>query len=889
MAQVDAHFSTGLPELDRLLKGVIPGDNIVWQVESIDDYSAFVKPFYEQGLASGRTVVYFRFAQHAALVPEDAGVRTYVLDPSMGFEHFLLEIHRAIEQAGRGAYYVFDCISTLAVEWYSDQMLGNFFMLTCPYLFDLETVTYFALLRNTHSMYATTPITRTTQLLLDVFRHRDRLYVHPLKVQQRYSPTMHMFHEWRRGEFAPVSESYTISDVLASRPRAALDSAGARLGVWTRAFVQAQEILDNVEQGVRSEERARAIFQRLLRMVVSRDERVLRLAERYLSLRDILALGRRMIGTGRVGGKTVGMLLARAIIEQREPRWRDHFEVHDSFYIASDVFYTFLVHNGCWWMRLKQKDPNDYLNNAERGRQRILMGNFPEYIVNQFANMLDYFGQSPIIVRSSSLLEDNFGNSFAGKYESIFCANQGSRDKCLEDFISAVKTIYASTMSEKALSYRARRGLLDRDEQMALLVQRVSGSLHGNFFYPQIAGVGFSFNPYVWSDDIDPEAGILRLVFGLGTRAVDRADQDYTRIVALNAPTRRPESSPDDVRRYAQRKVDVLDLEGNQLISADFPDVVRQCPHQKLDLFVSRDSEAERIAREQQLKGVCTDVLTFDRLLADTSFVADMSEMLRTLQEAYENPVDIEFTCNFLPDGQYRINLVQCRPLQVKAEIAMTDRPGDVNRSDVVVETRGPIIGQSRLTAVDRCIYVVPSVYGQMPLNERYGVARCIGKLMHLDEPDPPETIMLIGPGRWGTTTPSLGVPVSFAEINTVSVLCEIVAMRDDLVPDVSLGTHFFSELVEMEILYLAVFPNQEKNVLAKAFFEEQPNRVTALLPEAAPFERAIRVFDPAKWHNGRSLKVYAHTPEQNALCYVDRAKRSIVGSMVEECQNEEG
>ena len=162
--------------------------------------------------------------------------------------------------------------------------------------------------------------------------------------------------------------------------------------------------------------------------------------------------------------------------------------------------------------------------------------------------MLDYFGQSPIIVRSSSLLEDNYGNAFAGKYESVFCANQGPHAKRLQDFLSAVKTVYASTMSEKALRYRAQRGLLDRDEQMSLLVQRVSGGCYGSLFFPQIAGVGLSRNPYVWSECIDPAAGVVRLVFGLGTRAVDRSDDDYTRIVALNAPERRPESDFDEVR-----------------------------------------------------------------------------------------------------------------------------------------------------------------------------------------------------------------------------------------------------------------------------------------------------------------------------------------------------
>ncbi len=158
--------------------------------------------------------------------------------------------------------------------------------------------------------------------------------------------------------------------------------------------------------------------------------------------------------------------------------------------------------------------------------------------------MLDYFGQSPIIVRSSSLLEDSYGNAFAGKYESVFCPNQGPHHRRLEELLGAVKTVYASTMSEKALRYRAQRGLLDQDEQMSLLVQRVSGVGYGSLFYPQVAGVALSRNPYVWNECIDPAAGVVRLVFGLGTRAVDRTDDDYTRIVALNAPAAPPGKRP---------------------------------------------------------------------------------------------------------------------------------------------------------------------------------------------------------------------------------------------------------------------------------------------------------------------------------------------------------
>ena len=578
-----------------------------------------------------------------------------------------------------------------------------------------------------------------------------------------------------------------------------------------------------------------------------------------------------MIGTGQVGGKTVGMLLARAILKKTDSRWDEVLEPHDSFFVGADVFYTYLVQNGLWWMKQKQKDPQTYLVGAEQVRKKMLGGTFPEYIIKQFSDMLDYFGQSPIIVRSSSLLEDSFGNAFAGKYESVFCANQGSKDKRLENFLSAVRTIYASTMSEKALTYRAQRGMLDRDEQMALLVQRVSGAVYDKFFYPQLAGVGLSFNPYVWSKNIDPAAGVLRLVFGLGTRAVDRHDDDYTRVVALNEPTRRPESNFDEAMEYSQKKVDFLDLKANQLLSKRFSEITRESPGLPVEMFVSRDESLVRRAAQAGLKDANVNVLTFDELLEDTQFIKDMREMLQMLQVAYDNPVDVEFTATFLSNDRYKINLLQCRPFQCKGGSDVPAVPMGIPKKDMVLEAHGAVIGQSREVEVDRLVYVVPSVYGQLPISDRHDVARLIGRIMHIEEANSPKITMLLGPGRWGTTSPSLGVPIHFSEINTVSVLCEIVAMREGLVPDVSLGTHLFGEMVEMGILYMAVFPSKKSNFLNEDFFDRSDNKLVELLPDATKWASAVRVIDIPDLPGEVTVTLNANTFDQRVVCYFRR------------------
>ncbi len=865
MYTYETTFTTGLPGLDTVVQGILPGDNVVWQVDAIEDYQVLVAPFVEAGLASGRPVVYFRFADHPVLIAQQSAVSLVELDPCAGFEVFISRIQQVAEKSGHGTLYVFDCLSELATIWYSDQMLANFFLLTCPYLFERESVTYFALFRNFHSSRALKPITTTTQLLLDVFHYQGKHYIYPQKVYLRHSPSINMLHLWEGDEFLPVTASALISSILTSVNWSGLDP-DCRPGAWEKAFVEGEEVLNRVKIGVYEREREEEVFRCLCRMVVSRDPVMKGLVCKYMRLEDILEIIRRMIGTGLIGGKTVGMLLARRILQSNSPRFTELLEAHDSFYVGSDVFFTFLVENGVWWVREKLSNPATFLEGSEIARQRTLSGRFPDYIVRQFVQMLAYFGQSPIIVRSSSLLEDNFGNSFSGKYESVFCPNQGSPERRLEDFLSAVRTVYASSMSEKALRYREQKGLLEQDEQMALLVMRVSGSIHGRYHYPHAAGVGFSFNPYVWNENIDPKAGVVRLVFGLGTRAVDRSDDEYTRVVALNAPDRRPEVNFEEVRQYAQRRVDYLDLDANRLVSGHFLDVIAASPDVPVRLFASTNG-----GPSCGPEGVCrpTWVLTFDKLLNSTGFVEDMKTMLQVLHDAYNYPVDVEFTLNFLDDQEYRINVVQCRPLLVKGMDTQTSVPIDVPPAQRIIAATGAVIGHSRCIRIDRFIYVAPAVYGKLTIQERHEVARLIGRLNLTIAPNGPENVMVLGAGRWGTSSPSFGIPVAFADINRVAVICEIVAMREDLVPDVSLGTHFLNELIEMDMLYLALFPHKGDNYLCDEFFEVTPNRLLEYFPEAERWKDVIKVVHSADAAGaGGGITLAADSLKQKVVCY---------------------
>lgn len=825
--------TTGLPELDAVLGGLLAGDTMVWNVEHIADYQRVVSPFVAAARRDGRKLVYFRCARHDALV--GAGdAEEVVLPPEMGFEEFLQMVHQTIAYSGTGAYFLFDCLSDLAADWYSNAMLGNFFVLTSPRIRKFDGVACFGLFRGHHSRHALEPIRQSTSLFLEAFQAFDRFFVLPVRTEARHSAFVHLLHEWLPdGRFDVVHSSALIAQVTGPAAFRA-DRVRGHAKDITRKAMQFVESPPTQADEMQAAEKLR---QQMIRMIITRDASILPLVEKYLTLADIIDVQRRMIGTGLIGGKTVGMLLARRIVEQDVPALIPRLEMHDSFYVGSDVFYSFLVQNDLWEYRQHQHSMETFLDDIDEARERIQRGTFPEHIIRAFERMLDYFGQYPIIVRSSSLLEDNYGNSFAGKYESVFCANQGSPQERIRDFLDAVRTVYASSMSREALSYRAHHGLLKKDEQMALLVMRVTGEIQpGETFYPHVAGVGFSYNPFVWSPEIEADAGVMRLVFGLGTRAVDRVDDDYTRVVALNAPMRRPEGSLDEIVRHSQRKVDYINLKKDRLATGSFSELALNAEHIPLELFTSEDSAVSTADRSVR-------ILTFDRLLSKTPFVEDFRRILSALAAAYGKPVDMEFAANFTMDEtDYDIHLLQCRPLHIQGGPQQEYEPDiQVDEKDILLAGKGAVVGHSRVLRLDWILYVAPEKFSALPEQDRHEIARAIGTL-NRTLGGRGDTLFVAAPGRWGTHMASLGVPVTFAEMSRISAICELHLMHEHLVPDVSLGTHFFGELVEMNMLYFAVFPGRAGNILREKTILDAPNHLAGLAPDFAKWASVLHV-----------------------------------------------
>ncbi len=852
-------YSTGIEGLDHVIDHMRMGDNVVWQVDTIDDYFRFALPYAETSLTMNNRVVYMRFAAHEPILTADRCSVIYTLDSFSGFESFSAEVHSIITHEGRGICYVFDCLSDLQSAWATDLMIGNFFMVTCPFLYEMGTIAYFSILRNSLSFKTIARIRETTQVLIDVYNSRGNYYIHPLKAQNRYSPTMFFPHLLKNSKLTPITNSVDAARLIDHIQQKGYVGTRRTLDYWDRLFLRAEDLQGSIE---RSNER-NVMLEDLCRIMMGKDPRILGLAVRNFSLEDFLNIRDRLVGTGYIGGKTVGMLLARKILANSgEPRWNELLEPHDSFYIGSDVFYSYIVHNGWWRVFMEHKTPEKYFTAAAKLKELMQWGTFPEEIYESFQHIVDYFGQSPYIVRSSSLLEDAFGNAFAGKYESFFCVNQGPPSQRFAGFIDAVRKVYASTMDEDALAYRLQRGLDRLDEQMALLVQRVSGSYHADYFFPNLAGVGLSYNTFVWKSGIDPKGGMLRLIMGLGTRAVNRTEGDYPSIIALDAPMARPHHGREDARRYSQHNVDVLDIKENEICTIPLNRIISEKINIPLDILAERDTDAEKSLADMGKPGSEVWVLTFANLLSETSFAADMKKILTTIEKNYDYPVDIEFTVNFTQDREYHINLLQCRPQQTRRHETVVEVPSEVDQERILFQSRGHFLGGSIIRPLHRIIYIDPEHYSSLPLARKYDVARLVGRLNHqLKRESIP--VLLMGPGRWGTSTPALGVPVRFSEINNISVLVEIAHMRDNLIPELSFGTHFFQDLVETDIFYVALFPEKEGVFINNNHLMSRENILSALLPDDARYADTVRVYDT----EGR-LTIAADIVSQRVLCF---------------------
>jgi hypothetical protein len=650
------------------------------------------------------------------------------------------------------------------------------------------------------------------------------------------------------------------------------------LAPWDMLFAQG-EAYENLppEERERVKHDLQEIKVVLIKSMISDHLEYLGIAKEWFDIADLKEIRRRRIGRGKIGGKAAGIKLAESVLRKKaSPELLGDLSVPESWFVGADVFYRFTQVNGLLaYANQKYKTKDEIRQDYPTIRDSFRRGRFPEEFIDNLRSILDQTKGIPLIVRSSSLLEDSFGTSFAGKYESHFCPNQGADKENLGDLVAAISRVYASVYSPDVLLYRRRMGLIDYDERMAILIQQVVGSQHGRYFLPSAAGVAFSRNQFRWSPRIDRKAGFLRMVWGLGTRAVDTVAGDYPRLVALSHPELRPETSPQAIRRYSQSKVDVIDLEKNEFLTLPVNQVISgHLPHLRwIGQHYQQGSLQDFVSRPLNLNPKEV-VITFHELLRKTPFPKLMRDMLATLEQAYKTPVDTEFAIILTDEGTnepgVNIGLVQCRP-QSQLITQRAKLPSNIPPERKVF-TIDRVVPNGRVSNVRYLVYVQPQGYNRLPVGPiRRELA---GVVSNLNQKLEGETFFLMGPGRWGSSNTELGIPITYADIYNSSALIEL--FEGDEAPEPSYGTHFFQDLVEAKIFPLALAIDGPEDSFNRRLFEQSANSLTALLPEAAEWSDVIRLIDLEAIGPGERLQLVMDNDADQAVAYLTSTPEDV-------------
>jgi pyruvate,water dikinase len=594
------------------------------------------------------------------------------------------------------------------------------------------------------------------------------------------------------------------------------------------------------------------------------------IAKNFCEIDDFYNLLQKMIvlpeGHGKLGGKGAGLFLAQKIIE-KSTQFTDTLsdvKTPKTWYITSDGLMNFMYYNNMEdVIEQKYKDIDEIRQEYPHVVQAFKNSNFSPDMTNGLSRALDDFGENPVIVRSSSLLEDRMGSAFAGKYKSLFLANQGTKQERMEQLMDAIAEVYASTFGPDPIGYRIEKGLLDFNEEMGILIQQVVGEKVGKYFFPAFAGVAFSNNEFRWSPRIDREDGLIRLVPGLGTRAVDRIGNDYPVLVSPGKPDLRINQTFHDIVGYSPKSIDVINLETNQFETIEIDQLIKEVSNKYPminEVFSIIDGRYVKKPIGLGIDAKKDDiVVTFENMISKGKYIDQLRMMIHELKDKLDTPVDIEFACS----GGH-LYLLQCRPQSSASENQSAVIPDDVPK-DKIIFTANRYVSNGKVPNIAYAVYVDPENYSEIEsLDYLMDIGKAVGKLNKML---PKKTFILMGPGRWGSRDDiRLGVKVTYSSINNTAVLIEIAKQKGSYTPDLSFGTHFFQDLVEANIRYLPLYPDNNDVIFKREFFFNYENTLTRFLPEFEHIADTLKVINIREATGGQTLRILLNADEDRAM-----------------------
>jgi hypothetical protein len=645
------------------------------------------------------------------------------------------------------------------------------------------------------------------------------------------------------------------------------------------SLLEIKEIINRFVRSTRGDEQALSRSDdlqariALIRRFLSERLEFIRIARDNMTVHDFGRILSRVAGpsqgTGKLGGKSAGMLLAEHILAKkaRTDAAIGDFKVPDSWFITSDGLIDFIHYNFLEDLQSFKFSPIEEIRNNYAYIEQVCKQSFfsPE-MVGQLRIILDDMGEDPLIVRSSSLLEDSKGTAFSGKYRSLFLVNTGPKEERLAALADAIAEVYASIFNPDAIQYRAERGLLDYYEEMGVLIQRVVGTRVGRYFFPAFAGVAFGNNEFRWSPRIRREDGVVRMVAGLGTRAVDRVGNDYPVLISPGQPGLRVNITPEDIVHYSQKQIDILNMETRRFETHDIDEIIREVgtefPLWEKTLSVWDGSVVRKASRALNQPDRDNMVVTFAALFESTGFIKQMREIMRILRESFGMPMDVEFA----HDGR-TLHILQCRPQSRLEDETVSEVPVSIPDERKIFSAHR-FVTSARITGIRTIIYVDPEGYAQM--TSQTEMAAVGDAVSRLNARLPRRSFILMGPGRWGSRGDiRLGVKATYSDISNTAMLIEIARKVGNYVPDLSFGTHFFQDLVESNIRYLALYPDEPGNIFAWEFFRNSANVLPELLPEYEFLAPVLRVIDVPAVTGGATLQVVMNADSELALGFL--------------------
>lgn len=513
------------------------------------------------------------------------------------------------------------------------------------------------------------------------------------------------------------------------------------------------------------------------------------------------------IGNGSMGGKARGVAFIRSLLGQADlfQKFKVNVSVPKTLILATDIFERFIEENQL--ISLATEEVSD-----QEVNERFLKSQLPAFVVSDLTRFISKV-TFPLAVRSSSLLEDSLYKPFAGVYDTFILPNRDLDPlERLNQLLTAVKLVYASTYHKRAKAYIDTTDFETEEEKMGVMIQQVVGNPYQNYFYPDFSGVAQSHNFYPVSY-MKPNEGIAHIALGLGRTIVEGG-------ISLRFSPTYPDilpqlSSRKDMLQNTQRKFFALNLDASSISDTastlSLLDLATAECHGVLEPLASvYNYEEDLLVDTLSVSG--PRILTFASILKYNTF--PLCELLKNILELGErgmgNPVEIEFAVNLHWNEENvvpQFYLLQIRPFATNFE----DRDIEIGELDpektICKSCRA--LGNGLIDHVEDILYIPQEVVDSM--SSPYIVQEISEFNKLLAEAN--RQYVLIGPGRWGSSDPSLGIPVTWDQISQAKVVVETRTQNTASI-DPSDGTHFFHNITSNRVGYLTVSTHHPEDLL---------------------------------------------------------------------------